>query len=79
MPHLGRHPDTGVVYAMGYCGNGVAMATHFGRLIGGWLAGKDSLPAYAARRWTPVPPPARLPRLLPVAGWWYQAKDRLGA
>jgi glycine/D-amino acid oxidase-like deaminating enzyme len=78
MPHLGRDPKTGVVYAMGYCGTGVAMATHFGGLVGRWLAGDGELPPYAGRRWPRVPLPARVPQLLPVAGWWYQARDRVG-
>jgi glycine/D-amino acid oxidase-like deaminating enzyme len=78
MPHLGRHPGSGVVYSMGYCGTGVAMATHCGRALGRWLAGDGELPAYERLRWRSVPPPARVSWLLPVAGWWYQARDRLG-
>jgi len=77
-PHLGRHPRTGVVYALGYCGTGVALSTHFGRAVGRWLCGDGELPAFAGRRWPVVPPPAHVPWLLPVAGWWYQARDALG-
>jgi len=78
LPHLGRHPDTGVVYAVGYCGTGVALSTHFGRALGRWLAGDGELPAFADDRFPVVPAPARVPWLLPVAGWWYQARDALG-
>ena len=78
LPHLGRHPATGVVYAMGYCGTGVALSTHFGRAVGRWLCGEGELPAFVGRRWPLVPPPAHVPWLLPVAGWWYQARDALG-
>jgi glycine/D-amino acid oxidase-like deaminating enzyme len=84
MPHSGRHPDTGVVYAMGWCGTGVAMSTYAGREIGRWLAtggagdGPASLAPMADRPWPAVPLPARRPFLLPVAGWRYQARDRLG-
>ncbi len=78
LPHVGRHPETGVVYAMGYCGTGVALSTHFGRAVGRWLCGDGELPAFAERRWPIVPPPAHVPWLLPVAGWWYQARDALG-
>jgi glycine/D-amino acid oxidase-like deaminating enzyme len=78
MPHVGRHPESGVVYAMGYCGTGVALSTHFGRCVGRWLTGSGDLPAFAGRRWPAVPRPAQAPWLLPVAGWWYQARDLLG-
>ncbi len=78
LPHLGRHPRSGVVYAMGYCGTGVALSTYFGRAVGRWLGGEGALPAFAGTRWPIVPPPAQLPWLLPVAGWWYQARDALG-
>ncbi len=78
LPHLGRHPGTGVVYAMGYCGTGVALSTHFGRAVGRWLCGDAELPAFAGRHWPIVPPPAHVPWLLPVAGWWYRGRDTLG-
>lgn len=78
LPHLGRHPGTGVVYAMGYCGTGVALSTHFGRLVGRWLSGQEpeGLGPYSERPWRRTPLPARVPWLLPVGGWWYQAQDR---
>jgi glycine/D-amino acid oxidase-like deaminating enzyme len=78
LPHLGRHRHTGVVYAMGYCGTGVALSIHFGRALGRWLCGEGVLPPFADRRWPIVPPPAHVPWLLPVAGWWYQGRDSLG-
>ena len=48
-PHVGRHPGTGVVYAMGYCGSGVALSVHFGRAVGRWLCG-DGDPAGVRRQ-----------------------------
>ncbi|HXQ58867.1 MAG TPA: FAD-binding oxidoreductase [Acidimicrobiales bacterium] len=78
LPHVGRHPETGIVYAAGYCGTGVALSTHFGRAIGLWLCGEGELPPFAGRRWPVVPPPAHVPWLLPIAGWWYQGRDALG-
>jgi glycine/D-amino acid oxidase-like deaminating enzyme len=78
LPHLGRHPGSGVVYAMGYCGTGVALSTAFGRALGAWLCGDGELPVFTHRAWHVVPPPAQVPWLLPVAGWWYQARDALG-
>jgi len=78
MPHVGRHPGSGVVYAMGYCGSGVALSVHFGRSVGAWLCGEGVLPPFAERPWPVVPPPAQVPWLLAVAGWWYRGRDALG-
>lgn len=75
LPHVGRHPESGVVFAMGYCGTGVALSLHFGRCVGRWLCGDGSLPAFAGRRWAEVPTLARVPWLVPVGGWWYRARD----
>jgi glycine/D-amino acid oxidase-like deaminating enzyme len=78
MPHVGRHAGSGVVYAMGYCGTGVALSTHFGRCVGRWLAGTGDLPAFAGRRWPPVPSAAQVAGFLSIAGWWFRARDVLG-
>ncbi len=78
LPHVGRHDASGVVYAMGYCGTGVALSLHFGRRVGRWLCGDDELPVFAEQPWAKVPAPARRPWLLPAAGWWYRARDILG-
>jgi glycine/D-amino acid oxidase-like deaminating enzyme len=78
MPHIGRHEASGVLYAMGYCGTGVATAVHFGRALGRWLCDDGELPSFALDRWRPVPLPGRVRGLLPVAGWWYRALDALG-
>ena len=67
-PHVGRHPDTGVVYAMGYCGSGVALSVHFGRAVGRWLCGRGDLPAFAGRPWPAVPWPAHVSRALLAGG-----------
>jgi len=78
MPHIGRHEASGVLYAMGYCGTGVAASVHFGRSLGRWLCDDGELPSFSLDRWPPIPLPARLRGLLPVAGWWYRALDALG-
>jgi glycine/D-amino acid oxidase-like deaminating enzyme len=75
MPHFGR--VDGVTYAMGYCGTGVSLSQWFGRLAAAWIAGGDA-PAFAELTWDRVPAPARVPWLLPVGGWYYQLRDRLG-
>jgi len=77
-PHVGRHPDTGIVYAMGYCGSGVALSVHFGRAVGRWLSGRDDLPAFADRPWPAVPWPAYVPSMLAVAGAGFRVRDALG-
>jgi glycine/D-amino acid oxidase-like deaminating enzyme len=77
-PHVGRHPDSGVVYAMGYCGSGVALSVHFGRAVGRWLCGRGDLPPFAPRPWRAVPWPAHVPPLLAVAGVGFKVRDALG-
>jgi glycine/D-amino acid oxidase-like deaminating enzyme len=77
-PHVGRDPDSGVVYAMGYCGSGVALSVHFGRAVGRWLCGLGDLPPFAARRWRTVPWPAHVPWLLGVAGVGFKVRDAMG-
>jgi glycine/D-amino acid oxidase-like deaminating enzyme len=77
-PHVGRHPDTGIVYAMGYCGSGVALSVHFGRTVGRWLCGRGDLPAFAGRPWRALPRSAHVPVLLAAAGVGFRARDALG-
>jgi len=77
-PHVGRHPDSGIVYAMGYCGSGVALSVHFGRAVGRWLCGHGDLPLFASRSWPSVPWPAHVPWLLAVAGVGFKVRDALG-
>jgi len=78
LPHVGRDPVTGVVYAMGYCGSGVALSTHLGRSVGRWLGGGGAPPAFTGGAWPRTPWPARVPALLALGGWWYRARDGLG-
>lgn len=77
MPHVGR--SGGVVYAMGYCGTGVAMSTWLGTRVAEWLAGGEP-PALASLRFPLVPAPFEgRPWFLPVIGEWYRLQDRLAA
>jgi glycine/D-amino acid oxidase-like deaminating enzyme len=75
MPHFGK--VDGITYAMGYCGTGVSLSAWFGRLAAAWLSGDDPN-AFEALTWRQVPPPAQVPWLLPVGGWYYRLRDRLG-
>ncbi len=77
-PHVGRHGDSGIVYAMGYCGSGVALSVHFGRALGRWLCGQGDLPSFSDRPWGPLPWPAHVPSLLAVAGVGFRVRDALG-
>jgi len=77
-PHIGRHGDSGIVYAMGYCGSGVALSIHFGRAVGRWLCGQGQLPAFSERPWRALPWPAHVPSLLAVAGVGFRVRDALG-
>jgi glycine/D-amino acid oxidase-like deaminating enzyme len=77
-PHVGRHRDSGIVYAMGYCGSGVAMSVHFGRVVGRWLCGLGDPSVFAARPWPPVPWPAHVPWLLAGAGVGFKLRDAWG-
>ena len=73
MPHAGRLNDA--FYAGGYCGHGVAMATHLGGLIARRIAGETithplfddhfpSIPLYYGRPW-----------FLPIVGLYYRWLD----
>lgn len=77
LPHIGKHD--GITHAMGYSGVGVIMASHLGRVAGGWLAG-DPEPEFANLPWPPPPakPYSGNPWFLPFAGMYYGVRDRLG-
>jgi len=77
LPHLGRH-SSGMHYAMGFCGHGVAMGSYLGARIGAMIASDEA----------PAPPFANLPFetrffyrgqpwFLPLVGWWYRMLDAL--
>lgn len=75
IPHAGVRD--GVHFAMGYCGTGVALASYLGRCIGAWVAGGKP-PPVAEPRFPPMPAGAVTERLLPLAGLYYQLRDRVG-
>ncbi len=75
LPHAGR--QDGLYFAMGYCGTGVALASHLGRCIGAWAAG-GSPPPFTGMPFPVVPGGGSAERLLPIAGLYYQLRDRIG-
>lgn len=78
IPHLGRLDDR-VVYAVGYNGTGVAMASNMGRYVAAMVAGQSpDLGLLTAEPLKPVPfYPIREPAVRLVAGW-YQFLDAIG-
>ena len=75
LPHAGR--IQGAYFAGGYCGHGIAMATHLGALVARRMAGEpidhplmnDQFPAIPFYRGTPW--------FLPLAGLYYKLQDWL--
>jgi glycine/D-amino acid oxidase-like deaminating enzyme len=77
-PHLGTTDDPSVHYSMAYIGNGVALASHFGRLVAGRIAGKRIDPDISLFN-APLPRfevPALRAALLRIAYAYYGVKDR---
>jgi len=81
LPHCGRIPIPGggdVAFAAGCNGTGVALATWFGDRAARWLTGEDPPPPFAELPFPAVPLHAWRNAYLPVVGWWFRARDRVG-
>ncbi|NTF91362.1 FAD-binding oxidoreductase [Agrobacterium rhizogenes] len=78
IPHAGRL-DERVVYAVGYNGTGVALASSMGKHVAAIIAGESpDLGLLTSERLKPVPfYPIREPAVRLVAGW-YQFLDAIG-
>ncbi|HBF28413.1 FAD-binding oxidoreductase [Rhizobium sp.] len=78
IPHMGRL-DERVVYAVGYNGTGVALASNMGKHVAALVAGDNpDLGLLTAQKLKPVPfYPIREPSVRLVAGW-YQFLDAIG-
>ena len=75
LPHLGRHE--GIHYAMGYCGSGICLASHFGNLLGRRILGEsDSDSAFDRARFETRPLYTGRPWFLAAAVRYYQWLDR---
>jgi glycine/D-amino acid oxidase-like deaminating enzyme len=75
MPHAGRLD--GLHYAGGYCGHGVAMATHLGAIIGRRIAGEPIEHPLVDDRFPPIPLYRGTPWFLPLVGAYYKVMDWL--
>ena len=74
LAHAGRRD--GVYFAMGYGGTGVALASYLGRCVAAWMA-DGRPPPFAEPRFPVLPAGAASERLLPIAGLYYQLRDRI--
>lgn len=78
-PHIGTTDDPTVHYSIAYIGNGVALASYFGRLAASRIAGRPREPDISLLR-TPLPRfelPVLREASLKVAYAYYGLKDRL--
>jgi glycine/D-amino acid oxidase-like deaminating enzyme len=75
LPHAGRLD--GQYFAGGYCGHGIAMATHLGELIARRIAGEPIDHPLFDDRFAPIPLYSGRPWFLPMAGAYYKVKDWL--
>ncbi len=73
MPHAGLLD--GLFYAGGYCGHGIAMATHLGALIARRIAGERLDHPLFDDHFAPIPLYYGRPWFLPLAGLYYQLRD----
>jgi glycine/D-amino acid oxidase-like deaminating enzyme len=81
LPHCGRVSLPGggdVAFAAGCNGTGVALATWFGDRAAAWLAGEEPPPPFAQLRFPTIPLHRWREQYLPMVGWWFRAKDRMG-
>lgn len=75
MPHAGT--IDGLHYAGGYCGHGIAMATHLGGQIARTLAGEQIDHPFVNSAFPPIPLYSGRPWFLPIAGAYYRLMDWL--
>ena len=75
LPHLGR--EDGIDYAMGYCGSGISLASHFGHRVGRAIVeGTETDSAFAFGRFPTRPLYRGKPWFLAPAVGYYQWLDR---
>jgi gamma-glutamylputrescine oxidase len=78
LPHVGRL-EPNLFFAQGYSGQGVAIATHMGKLIADSIAGDaEKFAVYESLKVPEIPGGALLRRpLLTLGMMWYALRDRL--
>lgn len=75
LPHVGQHE--GIHFALGCCGQGVALMSYFGDQIGDRILGRGGDTAFARTRFTTMPGYGGHPWFLPVVGEFYRLLDWL--
>jgi len=68
----------GLYYAGGYCGHGIAMATHLGEQIARRMCGEAFTHPLFDDRFAPIPLYSGKPWFLPLVGAYYRARDIFG-
>jgi glycine/D-amino acid oxidase-like deaminating enzyme len=77
LPHLGRDAD-GIYYCLGYCGNGISLASYFGTRLAQQLLGKpEGSTALDGLTFQTRPFYTGDPWFLPLAIAYYKLRDRL--
>ncbi len=76
LPHAGRLDD--IFYAGGYCGHGIAMATHLGGLIARRMGGEPIDHPLFDDHFAPIPLYYGRPWFLPLVGLYYRWLDWIG-
>jgi glycine/D-amino acid oxidase-like deaminating enzyme len=78
IPHAGRLDEMdGAFYSGGYCGHGVAMATHLGELTARRIAGERMDHPLFDDHFRAIPLYGGTPWFLPLVGGYYRVKDWL--
>ena len=74
LPHAGRF-DSGIYYAAGYGGHGVAMATYLGAKMADVILGLDDQNPFRDYRFGAIPLYDGRPWFLPLAALWFRFLD----
>lgn len=76
VPRAGKLDEAdGAYFSGGYCGHGIAMATHLGEMIARRIAGEPIEHPLFDDRFAPIPLYDGRPWFLPLAGAYYKVKD----
>ncbi len=69
--------QSGLYYAMGYCGHGLGMATYFGFRLAEMILGQGSNTVFAEKKSIPIPLYSGKPWFLPLAHNYFRILDKI--